>query len=127
MSAVMLGVIDDAIAINPQTNVLKFEVQSDVKAYLEKRRDAPQDFDLRMIDMSAMRPDSNITYLQNRHDVSHFLDHYLPFKEHCLNTKNYSNFDFIEYDDEHAKHMPPLMDKLPQLIGEKFTTLLSRQ
>lgn len=124
IGATLLGCIDRAIAINPQTDALKFNVRSAVEAFQRKRQRIPCQSDLTTYDPTLMHRNASVTYLQNEHDLHHFEEHYLPFRAYAERSGRAEAFRFIEYRDAKSGHMPPDMDQLCELLGEDFAPLL---
>lgn len=124
LGGTLLGLLDAAIVINPQIDALKFEVQSAVQDFLRKRNGTACDSDLKAYDMSRMKPQARIFYLQNRFDRHHLDVHYRPFREACTAAGLADRISFIEYEDEKAGHMPPDMADTKKILGEPFSALL---
>ncbi|MGH2341587.1 hypothetical protein ACRC7T_08875 [Segnochrobactraceae bacterium EtOH-i3] len=124
LGAVLHGLIDDAIAINPQTNALKFQPKSAVDDFLRKRKHTPCESNLCEYDFSNLNPSSKIYYIQNTHDLHHYDVHYLPFRAVCESSGYLDQFSFVEYEDKKAGHMPPNMDGISKLLGYPFSSLL---
>ena len=120
----LTGRLDEAIAMNPQTDAMLFEVKSAVAAFSSARHHLPCDSDLKMYDFSQLKKGSVITYLQNFHDKHHQEVHYKPFRSTVERTSYSSHFKFIEYEDVSAGHNPPDFEYMQQLIGIKFVELL---
>lgn len=124
IGATLLGCIDHAIAINPQTDALRFSVRSAVDAFQKKRQSTPCQSDLTAYDPHLMRQNASITYLQNEHDVHHFEEHYLPFRAYAERSGRADAFHFIKYQDAKSGHMPPDLEHLRQLLGDALAPLL---
>lgn len=124
IGATLLGCIDHAIAINPQTDALQFNVRSAVEAFQRKRMSIPCQSNLVDYDLSKMRDNSSVLYVQNEDDEHHFTEHYLPFRKAFEAGNRGGAFKFIEYRDKKSGHMPPNLDELCTIIGDDFTSLL---
>lgn len=124
LGGVLIGLIDEAIVINPQVDALEFEVKSAVAAFMKKRDYKACDFDLKNYNFNEMQPNAKVLYLQNRYDAHHFNAHYLPFKEKCESSEQSRKFTFLEYEDQDAGHIPPSMNQLKEIIGKPFEELL---
>lgn len=124
IAATLLGCTDRAIAINPQTNALKFNVRDAVDSFQRKRRYTTCQSDLSKYGVSNLGPDSSILYVQNTFDTHHFTEHYLPFRRIYEQSSRRSAFSYIEYQDEKSGHMPPNLDQLCAIVGDGFTELL---
>jgi len=124
IGATLLGCIDHAIAINPQTDVFQFSVKSAVEAFQRKRMGIPCQSNLVDYDLSKMRDNSSVIYIQNEDDEHHFTEHYLPFRKVFEAGIRGEAFKFIEYRDKKSGHMPPNLDELCTIIGDDFTSLL---
>lgn len=124
IGATLLGCMDQAIAINPQTDALRFEVRSAVEAFQKKRLNTPCQSNLIDYDHSGMRSQASIIYVQNVYDEHHFNDHYSPFRVSVEKRLRRAAFKFIEYHDKKAGHIPPDLDGLCSIIGNEMTSLL---
>lgn len=122
----LLGLFDEAIAINPQVDVLKFEVRDAVDRFMKKRGGMPCDSDLKSYKFSRIKACGKIRYVQNRSDHHHFEIHYRPFRNLCLASDMVDKISFTEYDDEKAGHMPPHLPALTKIVGEPFSILLKK-
>ena len=120
----LTGRLDEAIAMNPQTDAMLFEVKTAVSAFSDARDYLSCDSDLKMYDFSQLKDGSTITYLQNLHDNHHKEVHYKPFRSIVEHTSYLDHFRFIEYEDAAAGHNPPNFDHMQQLIGNRFFELL---
>ena len=120
----LLGHLDEAIAMNPQTDAMRFEVKSAVSAFRTARNNAPCDSDLKSYDFSRLRPGALVTYLQNLQDKHHADEHYKPFRA-VSEISGYADcFRFIDYEDAIAGHNPPNIVEMRALIGQRFSDLL---
>lgn len=124
IGATLLGYIDHGIAINPQTDALKFNVRSAVEAFQKRRKSTPCQSDLRKYDETLMRKNASVIYLQNEYDEHHFEEHYMPFRAFVEKSSRTEAFRFIQYRDKKSGHMPPDLDELCKLLGDEFTSLL---
>lgn len=124
IGATLLGCIDRAIAINPQTDALRFHVRSAVEAFQTRRHGTPCQSDLTAYNPDGMRRNASVTYLQNLHDLHHFEEHYLPFRACAERSGRAEAFRFVEYQDAKAGHMPPDIEQLRELLGDAFAPLL---
>lgn len=124
IGATLLGYIDHAIAINPQTDALKFNVRSAVDAFQKKRKNTPCQSDLMQYDATLMLKNASVTYLQNECDEHHFEEHYMPFRALVEKSSRSGAFRFIQYQDKKSGHLPPDLDELCRLLGDEFTSLL---
>lgn len=125
IGATLTGHLDEAIAINPQTDAILFEHRQSVERFLAKRNGAPCDSDLKKYDLSKINRNGRITYLQNLYDRHHFDVHYSPFKNFCQQGEYANHFNFIEYADEKSGHNPPNLKELSAILGNNFSILLN--
>ncbi|MBT2774415.1 hypothetical protein J7J47_19505 [Halomonas sp. ISL-60] len=124
LSGVLLGLLNDAIVINPQTDVLKFYSRKHVDAFLSVRTTEQIDSNLMALGWDQLKESSKVTFLQNSFDTHHYTEHYQPFLKHVESSRKGRHFDFIEYQDEEAGHSPPSLGRLARLIEDKITSLL---
>jgi hypothetical protein len=122
----LLGRLDEAIAMNPQTDVMLFEVKSVVSDFMAARNNSPCDSDLKKYEFGLLKPNAKITYLQNFHDKHHVNVHYKPFREILEYSLYVGHFNFIEYEDFDAGHAPPDINHMERLIGTQFSELLNK-
>lgn len=127
LGAVLLGLLDEAIVVNAQVDVLKFDHVPSVEAFLARRGPGPCDTDLKQYGFSRMKAGAKVIYLQNRADVHHWDVHFRPFVETVAAAGMDGRFRFIEFADEAAGHFPPPMQDLVTLIGEPFSSLLGKR
>ena len=120
----LLGYLDEAIAMNPQTDAMEFEVKSAVLAFNEARNYAPCDSDLKSYYFSQLKRGALVTYLQNLQDKHHAEEHYKPFRAVSEISGYADRFRFIDYEDAVAGHAPPNMVEMKALIGQHFNDLL---
>ena len=124
IAGTLLGRLDEAIAINPQTDAMLFEVKSAVSDFMAARNNMPCDSDLKQYEFGRLKENAKVVYLQNLHDKHHKDVHYEPFRKKIVQTSYAKNFKFIEYEDLAAGHAPPSMEKMEELIGSYFSKLL---
>ena len=124
IGSLLYGLADEAIAINPQTNALKFQPESAVSDFLRKRNHTPCASNLCDYDFSVMNSASKLYYIQNTYDTHHYDIHYLPFKAACEHSGKETQFSFIEYEDKEAGHLPPNMTGVAKILGHPFSSLL---
>lgn len=124
IGATLLGCTDHAIAINPQTDALQFNVKSAVEGFQRKRMSTPCQSNLANYDLSKMRANSSIIYVQNEYDEHHFTEHYLPFRKAVEAGNRGDAFKFVEYRDRKSGHMPPNFDELCKILKNDFMSLL---
>lgn len=124
IAGALLGRLDEAIVINPQTDAMLFEVKSAVSDFMAARNNIPCDSDLKQYEFGMLKENSKIIYIQNLHDKHHKDVHYEPFRKKIEQTPYVKHFSFIEYEDLAAGHGPPSLGKMEELIGIYFSKLL---
>jgi hypothetical protein len=124
IAATLTGHLNEAIAINPQTDAILFEKKGEVDAFLSKTNGKTGNSDLKKYDFSKIKSNGRITYLQNLYDSHHFDVHYSPFNDFCQQSDYSSHFNFIKYSDEKSGHNPPSLEALSDILGNEFKLLL---
>ena len=124
--SVLLGLLNEAIVINPQTDVLKFYSRKHVDEFLSVRtaEAGKADSNLMELGWEHLKESSKVVFLQNSFDTHHYIEHYQPFLRHVESSNKDRHFNFIEYQDEEARHNPPGLGRLGSIIGDKFSSLL---
>lgn len=124
-----LGLVDSVIAINPQTDILKFFEKNALNAFLNRRNHLGleafiDNYSLLNTGFSQLHSLCEITYLQNVCDQSHYSDHMIPYVENLLKSKSMSCLNLLCFKDSTLGHNPPDIDGLSKIIGSPFTSLL---
>jgi len=124
-----LGLVDTAIAINPQTDILKFSDKAAVSAFLDRRKKLGLDeldsyYSLVDVGFSNIRKKSKIVYVQNISDASHYVEHMAPYVASLFRSNKAVNFNLFCHYNESMGHNPPGIKELPEIIGPLFTKLL---
>ena len=124
-----LGLADSVIAINPQTDILKFSEKNAVKAFLNCRKDHGVDgsdeaYSLLNVGFSLMKPHCNITYIQNTHDENHYHEHMIPYVTSLLKSGAPHLLNLYCFSNQTLGHNPPTLQMISEIAGPAFKKLL---
>lgn len=134
LAALQLGYADIAIAINPQTDVEKYTLQSAVRSMLRKYSHGdtyvsqPEDRErLSLISMGFDRAkkSARIIYAQNSADTHHYEDHMTPYLGFVKKSELSDRCISVVFNDEKQGHNPPPLNGLVNLIGHDIQRLLA--
>lgn len=134
LAALQLGYADMAIAINPQTDVEKYTLQSAVRSMLRRycEGDAyvsqPADRErLSLVDMGfeKAKKGARIVYVQNTADAHHYDEHMTPYLDFVKKSDLSDRHVSVIFNDEKQGHNPPPLNGLVSLIGHDIQCLLA--
>ncbi|MBR9863133.1 MAG: hypothetical protein GYB24_06810 [Rhodobacteraceae bacterium] len=114
--------VDSTLAINPQTNVLRYHPhmrESFLRTYLEEPKSLQQsDYERLSISGSLWRyyDRCRTQVVVNTHDSLHYKSHVLPLSR-AVAQQNLNSFSFDTYDDKKNGHNPPSMNRTLWLIN----------
>lgn len=123
-----LGIADRSIAINPQINIDKFNIKEALDSFYTLAGNVEFDLGLKnLIDVGfdKIKPDCQITYLQNYSDIDHLRDHATPYFESILQSGKLKNYNFHVFNDEALAHDPPGLAQIKKILGNDFRDLLA--
>ncbi len=141
--AVQIGIADKGLAVNPQTDILKYH-RKWVRHYLEQiwNGDSRNSVLAMRKDLLSFigreRPGALFYYYQNEDDVFHFKNHYVPFRDAVAShyKSEPSPWNFTVYSNAEFTHHPPPEEIFTQWVlhvlgqqhrietmGEKLTRL----
>ena len=124
-----LGLVDVAIAVNPQTNLLQFSDKAAVSAFLNRRKKLGLElfdscYSLVDVGFSKIRPKARIVYVQNISDTNHYIEHMAPYVAGIFRSTNISTFNLCCHYNDSLGHNPPGLTEISELLGPLFTKLL---
>lgn len=127
--AAQLGYSDVAYAINPQIDIMKFEVKSALNEFLAKRlrhtsQEKGQHFSLIDVNFLAMKENCTINYLQNVDDQDHYSNHMIPYANALLRSQRPVKFNLHTFSNPAIGHNPPALDGLATMFGKHFSGML---
>ncbi|MBU9478466.1 hypothetical protein [Burkholderia multivorans] len=115
-----LGLVDEAIAINPQTDVLLYDDREAVADFVALRNEGVDQTNLFFYGLDRMKPHAKVTYIQNEADVSHLVDHMTPYRNFVDSSRHAGKFRFVNFFDERIGHAPPDFYDIKKIMRDSW-------